>query len=75
MYVCNAIYSHKNKLERDPDRIKFICSFNNDEYEEIVTYNEIMNHIEKDNEDPQMWKFRRITAHKAPLTTGHPSYK
>ena len=73
--ISNAIYFHKNKLERDPGRIKFLCSFKNDEYEDIVTYNEIMNHIEKDNEDPQLWKFRRITAHKGPLATSHPSYK
>ena len=37
--------------------------------------NEIMSHIEKDDEDPSVWKFRRITAHKGPLTQGHPSYK
>ena len=34
-----------------------------------------MRHIEKDDEDPSVWKFRRITAHEGLINQGHPSYK
>ena len=34
-----------------------------------------MNHIEKDQDSPNVWKFRKTTAHEGPLTSSHPSYK
>ena len=52
--ISHAIDAHNKELEQNPERIKFLCSFNNDEYEEVVTYNEIMRHIEKDDEDPSV---------------------
>ena len=73
--ISNTIDAHNKKLEKNPERIKFICSFHNDKYEEVVTYNEIMRHTEKDDEDSSVWKFRRITAHEGPLNQRHLSYK
>ena len=73
--IVKALDDHKNDLEKNPERAKFLCSFNDDEYEEIVTYNNIVDHIEKDQDDPSAWKFQRITAHEGPLSKSHPNYK
>ena len=73
--IVKAIIDHENNIKNNPDRIKFLCSFNNDEYEDILAYNDIVDHIEKDYEDPTIWKLRRITAHEGPLQRSHPNYK
>ena len=52
--------------------IKFRYSVNEDQYEETMTYNEILQHIEKDTET--VWKFKRISAHEGPLRRTHPQY-
>ena len=73
--IVKEIQDHEAGVERNPDKIKFICSVNDDEYEEILSYNEILNHLEADGKDSVLWKFNRITAHEGPLTRTHPSYK
>jgi hypothetical protein len=50
---------------------------NNEEYEEIVTYNNIVNHIERQEggqDNDSIWKFRQITAHEGPLVVGDKSH-
>jgi hypothetical protein len=44
-------------------------------YEEIMTYNQIMNHIEQSEEDGIVWRFKRIAGHEGPLTNNHPMWK
>ena len=73
--IVEAISDQHNQLEKNPDCIKFLCSFNNDQYTDIVAYNDIINHIEKYDDDPTVWKLRRITAHEGPLAKTHPNYK
>ena len=70
-----SITDHKKNLANDPDCIKFLSSFNNDEYEDILAYYDIIDHIEKDYEDPTMWKLCCITAHEGPLQRSYPNYK
>ena len=50
--IVRAIEDHESKLEDNPTRIKFLCSINDDEREEIITYNEILDHIQRDDDDP-----------------------
>ena len=47
----------------NPERIKYVCSFNYDQYKEIYAYNDISSRIEKDNNYPDFWRFKHITAH------------
>jgi hypothetical protein len=60
--------------------MKFICEVPNSTVDEILTYNEILDHIEKDNVDidsdtEQLYKFRHITAHQGHLWTLVKDYK
>ena len=60
--------------------MRFICEVPNSAVDEIFTYNEIIDHIEKDNNDidndtEQLYKFRCISAHQGPLRTSDKDYK
>jgi hypothetical protein len=61
-------------LQENPTQIKFLCSVNGNQAEEIITYNQMLNYISRDEEDPVVWKFHQITAHQGPLKPDHPDY-
>ena len=46
---------------------------NDDTIEEIFSYNEILDHLNLQEEET-VWKFKRITAHEGPLRQDHPNY-
>jgi hypothetical protein len=70
--VVRAIIDKDDELKKGSDDIKFIWKVPNSTLDEIFTYNEILDHIEKDNNDierdtKQLFKFCRIAAHQGPL--------
>ena len=73
--IIEAIKTHDNKLETDPERMKYRCSVNEEEYEEIMSYNDILHHVEKDENTELVWKFKDITAHQGPMAKNHKDYK
>ena len=73
--IIELIDERERDLGNHPDRIKFRCSVNNNEYEEIVSYNDIINHIEKDDLDRDEWRFKAIIGHQGPLSKGDKNYK
>ena len=77
--VVQAIKEHDQALGTSKERQRYIVKINrdgDDAYEDIVTYNEIVNHIERDNDlDNPIWRFKRILAHQGPLTSTSPDYK
>ena len=73
--VVESISDHDNHLESNPERITFLCSFNDEQCEKIYAYNDIIRHIKKDNDNPDIWKFKHTTAHEVPLKNNHPNYK
>jgi len=46
--ILQAIEEYDDDLSKQPENRKFICSVNNEKYEEILSYNEILQFIEKD---------------------------
>jgi hypothetical protein len=73
--IVEAVEDHQSKIAEQSNRIKFVCSINDEQYEEIMSYNDIISHIEKDKEDTTVWKFRQITAHEGPITHTHHHWK
>ena len=74
--IVELIKEHDDKTSNDSKHIKFKCSVNNDLYEQILAYNDIMNFIEKDDSsDPVVWKFKKITAHEGPIDKYHLSWR
>ena len=76
--ILEALVESEEQLAKHPDRIKFVCSVNDDMYEEILTYNEILEYIakneEQDDDQAIVWKFKRIAGHQGPLKKGDPGY-
>ena len=73
--IMEALEDQESDLEQNPTRIKFMVSINDEELEEVMTYSEVLDYIQCDEENEIIWKFRKITSHEGPLTPNHPSYK
>ena len=73
--IVEAINAHEDKVQNNPELLKFRCSINNDEYEEIMAYNDIVHHIYVDQESDVVWRFKEIISHEGPLAQNHPNYK
>ena len=73
--IVKLVEDHETDVEENPTRIKFLCSINDGAAEELITYNKMLDHITRDEENPVVWKFRRITGHQGPLKPDHPDYK
>jgi hypothetical protein len=56
--IVECISDHKSNVHHSDDHVKFRISVNEDEYKEIITYNELMDFIEKNQEnDAIVWRF------------------
>ena len=64
----------ENDLETNKERIKYLCVLNNDDREELLTYNQIVDLLTKDAENPVLWKFQRIVSVQGPIKPGHKDY-
>ena len=73
--IVEAIEDHDEKTKSSPDHVKFKVSVNDDQYEEVLSYTEIVSRLEQDEDGDVIWKFRRITGHEGPLTKHHPNYR
>jgi hypothetical protein len=79
--ICICIGEHERELFRQPGHVQFVCSVNDDDYEEILSYNELMDYIEKDEQQHQdkdgngFWNFKLIVGHKGPFRASNPEYK
>jgi len=56
----------------DHTRFKLLV---NDQYDEVMEYGEIMDHINRDSEQEILWRFKRIMSHQGPLSTSDTDYK
>jgi hypothetical protein len=70
--VIQAFVKKEEGLKKGPEYMRFICEGPNSNVHEILTCNEVLYHIEKDNIDikndtEQLYKFRQKTMHQGPL--------
>jgi hypothetical protein len=66
--IVECISDHESNVHCSDDHVKFRISINEDEYEETITYNELMDFIKKNQEnDAILWRFRHIVCHQGPL--------
>jgi hypothetical protein len=55
-HIVECISDHESNVCRSDDHVKFRISVNEDEYEEIITYNTLMDFIKKNQEnDAIVW--------------------
>ena len=72
--------AQKITYEDEDERIDFLVKSGHGQPEEIVTYNDILAHIERnqteeDENGERQWRFRDIKAHQGPLAPGDRAYK
>jgi hypothetical protein len=74
--IIEVLDDHKKNVANNPVVKKFKCLVREDEFEEILSYNKDMQHIEKNNDDGEtFWKYKRISGHEGPLNKNHSSWK
>ena len=73
--IVERIKSMEDKISDDPKFIRFRCTVNDGEFEDFVTYMDVINHIEKEDEENDQWKFKSITGHQGPLSKSDAEYK
>ena len=60
--IIEAIDEHQSSNDENASTVKFKCSMNNDAYEDILTYNQILEYLAKDDNEI-IWKFKDIIGH------------
>ena len=55
--IVEAIDRHKDEMFDDPDMIKFLCSTGDGEYDEIKTYNELLDKVEQGDDEQGLSRF------------------
>jgi hypothetical protein len=74
--IIEVLDDHKKNVANNPVLKKFKCLVGEDEFQEIISYNEVIQHIEKDNDDGEtFWKYKWISGHEGPLNKNHSSRK
>ena len=74
--IIEILDDHEKNVSDNPVLKKFECLVGEDEFEEILSYNEVMQHIEQDDDDGEtFWKYKRISGHEGHLDKGHSSWK
>ena len=57
------------------DNINFLLDVGQGRSQAIISYNQVLNYLEKENqEDETLYKFRAITDHHGPLKEDDPNY-
>jgi hypothetical protein len=74
--IIEVLDDHEKKVANNPVLKKFKCLFGEDEFKEILSYNKVMQHIKKvDDDEETFWKYKRISGHEGPLNKNHSSWK
>jgi len=61
-----AIEEHNNRLATNADHYKFRCSINDDQYEEILSYNKILSFIKQQDVGPSSGSSNALLPMKVP---------
>ena len=73
--VVDVIRGHNDKRDNNPDLIKFKVRHNESDIEELMAYNDLMEHINENLNSPTTPQINKIIAHQGPLDRDHPDYK
>ena len=71
--IVEAIKNHEDKVHSN--NTQFRCSVNDDQYEELLSYHQVMEHLEQQVDEDVLWQFEKIIGHQGPLKPSDPHYK
>ncbi len=69
--IVETIRDHQENIVNSSAHIKFWCSMNDDSYQDILTYQQVMDYLDTDEDNPIFWKFKGIVGHQGPLAQNH----
>ena len=74
--IVEAIDRQESERKQDPSLVKFRILYEKEDEEDVMTYNQILNYIEREDHSDEgtFWKFRKILAHQH-TPFGHPDRK
>jgi hypothetical protein len=73
--IVQLVEKHDYETNNNPERVKFLCTLDQDGREELLTYNQVLDYLNRDIENPILWKFKRIVSHQGPLRPHDKDYK
>jgi len=72
--IVSMVEDHQHSHVNSAAHVKFKISVDNDRYEDIMAYGEILDYLNKDEEQEVLWRFKRITGHQGPLNSNDENY-
>jgi hypothetical protein len=74
--ITQRIEEDEDDRRAHPTVLEFLSRNGEDTYEEVVSYNQILDHLEDDDDgEDGLWRFKSISAHEGPLVPSNPRYK
>ena len=67
--------THIRALVKQRDDGRITLQHNGQDLEEIFTYQQIMDHLAREDEDDRVWQFKAIVGHTGPLKPGDSAYR
>ena len=75
MKIVKCIEKYEDDVAQNPTRLKFLIrNVHGDQAEEVITYNQMLDFINRDQDTDIVWKFKKIVSHQGPLKPDHPDY-
>ena len=56
----SLVEDHAYKLEDNKERLQFLLKYDSDDSEEIISYNELLEYLAKDENSEVVWKFQQF---------------
>ena len=72
--VCKILDQDDRLRMLHPATVKFRAVNGDNSYEEVVSYNQIMDHLADDDGEDGLWHFKSIDAHQGPILPSDPRY-
>ena len=72
--LVDAIKNQEEDTHQNLIHTKFRIKFNKDKYEEIITYNELMDHLNNLEDGAVMWELQHIISYQRPVDKNYPNY-
>ena len=71
--ITELINNHESEVANNPAMLKFRISINEEQAEDVITYNQMLDYISKDESTDIQWKYKAIKSHEGPynpITSG-----
>jgi hypothetical protein len=72
--IVKPIDDHTSQLENYKDQMNILLSLDEDAWEQVITYKQLLDYLSRDNDNDAVWKIIQIVSHQGTITSNHPDY-